>query len=69
MYIIDTTPSKCSKCSAINQTETVTRGSFGSSEKVLRCTSCGHEKVISRTTLNHEPPVAFDSKQKEYNEF
>jgi len=47
MYIYSPQPKqKCSKCGAIDNTESVTRDE----ETFIRCCSCGHEKLLCVTT-------------------
>jgi len=45
---------KCSKCGAIDQTELVTRDTWGKTQIFRRCIKCGHEKLISTTTYSPE---------------
>jgi len=55
MYILSLTPDKkCSKCGAINQTESIRNNKgFGRTTVVLRCTICGHEKKESEENYYH----------------
>ena len=53
MYIKLPCPDKkCSKCGAINQTESVRRGDgLGKTLIITRCTVCGHEKVEAEESI------------------
>ena len=50
---------RCSKCNALNNYETVTRGQFGNSETFKRCLSCGHESLQSTLRSSSSGPTYY----------
>lgn len=62
MYIEINQDKECSKCSAVNNYETVWRGN----EHIIRCRICNHEKVIATITTsltNTNNPIVYQAKE------
>lgn len=61
MYVQIPERNKCSKCSVINYTESVTRGM----ETFIRCRKCGHEKLVSTLTVSDNSSHLYNYKAED----